>query len=1176
MTDGDTACHTPDPSGWRERIIQAPFYRTIIDRMAAGGRFELVGLPGSLGPVLISSAVRDTSGGLLAIFPEPEEAVAAALDFTSILGPDHVDLLAPWPFSSYEELSPSATLSLERLEALRHLSQLDQNGGIVVTSAPALLLWSAGPRQLQEMDIYLKEGEEHSFDGLVSCLQSMGYERVAMVEGPGEYTVRGGLVDISPPGGERGLRIEFWGETIESLREFDFGDQRTTGGLGRVRVPGVREVPFGEDIIDLARSGARTLADEDAVTYTPLGNLIEGAGYRDGLEWFLPLLARNPSTIAELLPAGVPVAIGEPERVDEVLRRTWSRAEKNHALLEDRGGWLPPERILAPRGILDTIRASQPGMDITVAATPGVDSLRTGARPVPSFAGNFDALRAETGKLLQEGIDVIILVETEEQLRRLEDLLQDDSGQSGHSGTSVRLETGQLERGFIWPEAGLAVWPDHEIFSRPRRIRSPRSTGGPPIRSFRRLNYGDLVVHVDHGVGQYKGLRTMTVDGRRTELLELGYAGGDRLLVPIDQMVRVQRYVGADEDTAPRLNTIGSGAWERTVERTKTDLMEMAKDLAHLYAARETAPGKAYPPDDILMEELEASFPFTETVDQARAAEEVKQDLESDRPMDRLICGDVGYGKTEIAIRAALKVIEGGDQVAILVPTTVLAQQHLETFRSRLGSFPVRIEMLSRFRTRNQQKRILDGLKKGEVDLVIGTHRLLSGDVEFSSLGLIVLDEEHRFGVKAKERLRSIRADVGVLTLTATPIPRTLHMSLNGIRDISIITTPPEDRLPIHSEVVKFDERLVQEVIERELGRGGQVFFVHNRVQSIDSAVSLIGRLVPGARIGMAHGQMNERKLEQVMLEFSAGALDILVSTMIIESGLDLPNVNTLLVNRADRFGLAQLYQLRGRVGRSSEKAYAYFLVPPGRSLTRDSRRRLQAVQDYSELGAGFQLALRDLEIRGAGNLLGAQQHGHIAAVGFDLFTEMLEEAIAEIRGAREQVWQPPRLELPVEAFLPEAYVPLPGLRLEFYRRASEARTLEEIARLQVEIRDRFGPLPGEVESLLDISMIRVVGAELGLDLLVIKGDMLTGRFRPEWEPGRAEWEDILERLGPDSRFSGKKPLRFERQLTGTSPAERTRDVRNILLTEDEAEYVTRLVIMDTSKKRGKHDDRIR
>ncbi len=1174
MTDEDIAGHSPAPSGWRESIARTRIFQDVIERFTSPERFELIGLPGSLGPVLISTAEHDTSTGLLAIYPEPEEAVAASLDFSSTVGPDRIDLLAPWPFSPYEELSPSATLAFERLEALRHLSRLDRTGGIVVTSAPALMLWSAGAHQLHEMDIRLREGEDHSFDGLVSRLRMMGYERVAMVEGPGEFTVRGGLVDISPPGRGRGLRVEFWGETIDSLREFDYRDQRATGGLSQARVPGIREVPFNEDLPEQARSAVRSLPDPGVVDLTPIGNLIEGAGTIDGLEWFMPLLPVNPSTVAGLLPDGVPVAIHEPERVIGIMQRIRSRAEEDYARLEERGGWLPPQEILAPENILDTLRSSHPGVDIDLAATPGSESFRAGARPVPTFTGDFDLLRDEIRKLEQDGIEVTILVETEDQLARLEDLLRHDGTDRRQTPLPVNLEIGQLEKGFIWPEARIAVWPDHEIFSRPRRIRSARITGGRAIRSFRSLQHHDLVVHVEHGLGRYEGLRTMDVDGRTSELLELGYAGGDRLLVPIDQMARVQRYVGADDDEAPKLNTIGSGAWERTVERTRTDLLAMAKELVELYAARDTTPGRTYPHDDIFMEELEASFPFTETVDQARAMQEVKEDLESGRPMDRLICGDVGYGKTEVAIRAALKVIEGGDQVAVLVPTTVLAQQHLETFRRRLGAFPIRMEMMSRFRTRLQQQRIIEGLERGEVDLVIGTHRLLSGDVRFAKLGLIVLDEEHRFGVKAKERLRSLRADLNILSLTATPIPRTLHMSLSGIRDISIITTPPEDRLPIHSEVVKFDEKLVQEAIERELGRGGQVFFVHNRVKSIESALSLIERLVPGARAGVAHGQMNERRLEQVMLEFSAGALDILVSTMIIESGLDLPNVNTLLINRADRFGLAQLYQLRGRVGRSSERAYAYFLVPPGRSLTRDARRRLQAVQDYSELGAGFQLALRDMEIRGAGNLLGPQQHGHITAVGFDLFTEMLEEAIAELSGSGEQFRQPPRLELQIEAYLPEAYVPLPGLRLGFYRRASEARSLEDIARLRSEIRDRFGPLPEEVESLLDVSMIRIAGTELEVDLLVVKGDRLTGRFRPDWEPDRERWERVLERLGQDTRFSGKTPLRFERQLTGDSPAERVRELRNILLTEDEAEYVTRFTTTETLNKNSWHAER--
>jgi transcription-repair coupling factor (superfamily II helicase) len=591
----------------------------------------------------------------------------------------------------------------------------------------------------------------------------------------------------------------------------------------------------------------------------------------------------------------------------------------------------------------------------------------------------------------------------------------------------------------------------------------------------------------------------------------------------------------------------------------------MARDLARIYAARQTLVGTAHPPDDILMEELEASFPYAETPDQARAVAEVKQDLESASPMDRLVCGDVGYGKTEVAIRAALKVIEGGRQVAVLVPTTLLAQQHMETFRERLQRHPVRIEMLSRFRTPAQQRRTLEGLASGNADLVIGTHRLLSKDVGFKDLGLLVVDEEHRFGVKAKERLRSLRARVDVLSLTATPIPRTLHMSLLSIRDMSIITTPPQDRLPVHTEVAQFDEALISGAIRTEMARGGQVFFVHNRVQSIEAAARLVDRLVPDARIGIAHGQMKERELEQIMLRFVSGGLDVLVSTMIIESGLDLPNANTLLVNRADHLGLAQLYQIRGRVGRSSQKAYAYFLVPPGKRLSGDARRRLQAVQEYSELGAGFHLALRDMEIRGAGNLLGAQQHGRIAEVGLDLYKQMLEDAVAEISGAAQTVFAPPRLELPGEAYLPESYIPIAGLRVDFYRRAVESRALSEIGALYSELRDRFGPLPQEATSLIDASAMRIVGAELGLESVVVKANVLSGRLYPDQALSRQEWESLMERLGDGARFGGEAPLRFEVPLAGESPPEQVRAARNRLLSKAQAEYLGSLISAQTS-----------
>lgn len=1147
---------------WLDVIARSSFYRTLSDRITQKKRIELPALPGSLGVVLLAALLQERAAGLLAVLPDPEEAAKTALDFGSLLGQEKVSLLSPWNIEPYEELSPTPTLAFERHDALLRIGRLSETADVVVTAAAALTHWSPDCEELRARELHIVEGEERYYEALIRDLLKIGYKRVEMVGETGEIAVRGGLVDVAPPGIEHGIRIEFWGDVIESLREFNLRNQRTVGVVGRVKIPPVREVPADRDAWNLALERTASELDEDSIQDTPLGYALERSQIADGLEWFLPLFAKHPSSVADLISDESLVVVWDPDRVHETLKGIHSRAADRYKHMSEKRGWLHPERIMVGMDILDRLRKSHAGADLPVVASHEEDVLRTDARPAPMFSREFKELKKELNNLHRDGITTVVLVEEEGQRRRLEDLLVDES----HTGP--KLSMGQLERGFVWPDAGLAVLPDHEIFRRPRRSRpsrAPRDRTGEPFRS---LNKGDLVVHIDHGLGRYEGLRTLEVDGQQNELLELTYAGGDKLLVPIDQMSRVRRYAGTDSEKAPSLNTIGGSAWERTVERAKEDLLEMARDLAKIYAARREIAGNTYPPDDILMEELEASFQYAETPDQIQAVEEVKKDLESSQSMDRLICGDVGYGKTEVAIRAALKVIEGGDQVAVLVPTTVLAQQHMETFRERLDSFPIRIDMLSRFRTPAQQRRTLEDLVTGRVDLVIGTHRLLSKDVQIPKLGLVVVDEEHRFGVKAKEALKSIRAQVEVLSLTATPIPRTLHMSLSGIRDISIITTPPEDRLPIHTEVVRFDEELIQDAIRCEMERGGQTFFVHNRVQSIDSAVSLIERLVPEARTGMAHGQMNERKLEQVMLEFASGEIDVLVSSMIVESGLDLPNANTLLVNRADRFGLAQLYQLRGRVGRSSEKAYAYFLVPPGRRLTRDARRRLQAVQEYSELGVGFQLAMRDLEIRGAGNLLGAQQHGHITAVGFDLYTEMLEEAVAELRGTQKAMWSPPRLELPGEVYLPESYINLPGLRLEFYRNAVDARTLEDIGKLYSELRDRFGPLPPEAMALIDVAVIRVIGAELGLYSLVVQNNRLKGKFNREWVPDRPAWEKLLERLGPDVRFIGKTPPGFETELAGTTSSEKLEETRNLLLTEDEAEYVTELIAVTTPEKR--------
>ncbi len=1145
----------PPPRGeaWRARITATETFGRLTAELAAGRRPQLAGLPGSLGAVLVAALLgEDPRHPILAVVPDGDEAAELQQDLAWLLGPERALLLPAWSITPYEEASPGPLLAARRYEALCAIATQGGDGRIVVCPAAALPLPSAGARELTGHALVITEGEERGLEELALRLAAQGYERVDLVGGSGEFAVRGGLVDLAPPDRETGLRVEFWGDRVESLREFRLRDQRSVGGVGRATVPPMCEIPFDEAARERAIRRWHDLTGGDPIEGTPLAEALARGGYQDGLEWYLPLFVERTTDLGGLLADDTRVVVWEPLRVEEVVAAMLRKAADRYSGLRDAPGWLPPDRLLAGTDLLTRLRR-RPGADLVTVASAGGPVLRTDARPAPAVAGDLERLRTELKSLRAEGITPCLLVEDEGQQSRLDDLLALDED------TRPDFVLGQLAAGFVWPQAALALWPDHEIFHRPRRRRGRVPVRGEMLRSWRALDRGDLVVHIDHGIGRFLGLRTLEVDGERSELLELEYAGRDRLLVPIDQMGRVQRYVGGEEEQPPALNTLGGVAWERAKERARTDLLEMARDLARVYAARQTLEGTAHPPDDLLMEELEASFPWMETPDQARAVTEVKRDLEQPRPMDRLICGDVGYGKTEVAIRAALKVIEGGQQVAVLVPTTLLAQQHQETFRQRLGRFPVRVEMLSRFRTPAQQRRTLEGLASGQVDLVIGTHRLLSPDVVFARLGLIVVDEEHRFGVRAKEALRALRAQVDLLSLTATPIPRTLHMALLGIRDMSIITTPPQDRQPVHTEVVTWEEELVRSSLQAELNRGGQVFFVHNRVQSIEAAARLVRRLVPTARVGIAHGQMRERELEAVMLRFASGAVDVLVATMIVESGLDLPNANTLIVNRADRLGLAQLYQLRGRVGRSDIKAYAWFLVPPGRRLPRDAWRRLQAVQDHADLGAGFHLAMRDLEIRGAGNLLGAQQHGHIATVGYDLYTQLLEEAVAEIQGLPEAVWSPPRLELPGAAYLPASYVPTAALRMDFYRRAAEARSVEEVAALVGELRDRFGPPPPEAAALVEASFIRVAGAELGLESVVVKEGELSGRFPPDRVLERSGWEALLARLGTDVRFAGEAPLRFRVRLAVREPLERLRAARNRLLTSEEAGYLASL-----------------
>ena len=665
------------------------------------------------------------------------------------------------------------------------------------------------------------------------------------------------------------------------------------------------------------------------------------------------------------------------------------------------------------------------------------------------------------------------------------------------SDEPLGVVVGECSAGFQLPALGVSVLSEQEIFgAQRRRLRRPVFQRGAAIASFTDLEPNDLVVHEDHGIGRYHGLRTLHTDGRDADFLLLEYGEGGRLYLPVERLDLITKYMGAP-DGAARLDRLGGGAWQRVKESVRAALREMAEDLLKLYAARSVAERPAFAGDTPWQGEFDAAFRFEETPDQMRAIEEIKADMSNPRPMDRLVAGDVGYGKTEVALRAAFKAVADGRQVAVLVPTTVLAQQHWNTFTDRFGPFPAKVELLSRFRSPKEQRAVVQGLAKGTVDVVIGTHRLLSKDVEFKNLGLLVVDEEHRFGVAHKERLKRLRTSVDVLTLTATPIPRTLHMSLSGVRDLSVIETPPLDRLPVETIVTGFSRGVIKEAIDRELARGGQVFFVHNRVQSLPSMTAFVQGLCPEARVAMGHGQMSERELEAVMVKFVDGQIDVLVSTAIVESGLDIPASNTIIINRADRFGLAQLYQLRGRVGRERQQAYAYLLVPGEAQLDETAQRRLRVIEEMTELGAGFRLAMRDLEIRGTGNLLGAAQHGHIAAVGFDLYTKLLAEAVRELRGQPSSERVEPVITVDVEALLPEAYVPEVNQRLALYKRLAEVETEDEIAKIRAEFADRFGPLPDAVSALIDIVGLKVAAARIGVERIEARNGRAVLTFAP-------------------------------------------------------------------------------
>ncbi len=1071
--------------------------------------------------------------------------------------PDAVAVLEPRSALAYERSELVADETAARVAALA--SWKTGRARILVASVQALLQRTLDPADLPAEPRVLRAGARIGLDALLRELLVLGYQPTLEVAGRGEFARRGGIVDLFPPGETLPVRLDFFGDEIDSLRRFDPTDQRSVGPAGEAVLLPASEflVPAGgaEALRRSLGRGAGRLPERLAADLARFvgsddpapaaGSAVaRSAGTRaldagDAAEVWAGVVC--PATGLDHVGAGTLLVLDEPGDIAESSAFLWRQADERRADLVAAGDlpkdwpvtYLPPRewkgRLLGAR-TLELTWESEPGEAIAGGGLssgdlfgwrePGVPGLRSG-RLVEAVEG-----------WAADGLRIVL---ASDQAARLSELL----GEAGRPVAAIhRVEAvpppgavalieRSLNGGFVGGPDGLAFVTDRELFGSVRVRRPKAMRRVVPRDILERLTPGDLVVHIDHGIARYEQMLRRGGAGEERDYLELRFADGDRIYVPVEQIQRVSRYSGGER---PQLSRLGGTDWLRTKQRVKRAVDDLAEELLALYAARTSARGHAYAPDTPWQAEMEASFPYEETVDQLRAVAETKLDMEAGRPMDRLVVGDVGYGKTEVAIRAAFKAVQDGKQVAVLVPTTVLAAQHFQTFGQRFAAFPMTVRLLSRFVSDREQATTVEGLTGGSVDLVIGTHRLLSKDVRFRDLGLVVVDEEQRFGVAAKERLKRLRNEVDVLTLSATPIPRTLNLALAGIRDLSVIETPPEDRLPIQTRVAEASAGLVRDAILRELDRGGQVFYVHNRVETIEAQAEQLRTMLPGARMVVGHGQMAEGALEKVMIAFSEGAADVLVCTTIIESGLDIPNANTIVIDRADTLGLAQLYQLRGRVGRSSRRAYAYLLYRRRERLSDEARKRLQAIFNASELGAGFQIALSDLEIRGAGNILGGEQSGHMAAVGFDLYSRLLADAVEESRARREgraPVLEKPGavLDLPVDAHLPDDYVPDEAQKLELYRRLARARTTDDIAAFRQEVSDRFGPLPEPVARLVEVAELRLAAEAAGVSSISREDGQLVVRFGAGLQPGDRDAPPVTSRwrrAGGGARAAGR------------------------------------------------------
>ncbi len=1072
----------------------------------------------------------------LVVFPRQVQAerFLKALRFFGAPGFLFPEEEAP-PFAVvYQSIEESST----RVAAL--YSFLTQKKGFLVLSVSALLRRTLPPEVLKDSYEYVVVGEEIPRESFISRLISLGYEKTGLVQKPGEIAVRGSVIDIFPPGEEHPIRLDFFGEELESIKVFDPATQRSLGRREEAVLLPVREVLLEYDFSRVEEQIFTRLKKFELSPTNESAYLraLETRHFLEPEEFWLPLVYEKPASIFDYLSGKEGLVLFEPERIleelslfQEKILSSWRLAREGKRVLVE-----PFESFLSEEEARKILKDAPWRLEVSSLPFHGEEAVNFQVR---DHSSHFENLKREPQKAIEKGLSylrealagedkVLVLTPRESTAEKLLSLFKREGlgdeiplrkaplKEFPSEGFAVFL--GDLGRGFWWPEIGLFVIPEHELFGVRRPLTTPKRRAKEAFLRFEDLRPGDYVVHREHGIGRYQGLVSLELGGLPGEFLLIEYRDGDKLYLPVDKLHFIHKYVGL-EGKEPALDRLGGKSFEARKRKVQKAIAEVAQELLALYAARKVSQGFSFEPGPLLRQ-LEATFPYEETPEQALAIEETLSDMQKPTPMDRLVCGDVGYGKTEVALRAAALAVENKKQVAVLVPTTVLAEQHYRTFVERLEPLGIRVGVLSRLKSTREQRAILKKLARGEIDVIIGTHRLLSSDVSFKDLGLLIIDEEHRFGVRHKEKLKQLRKNVDVLALSATPIPRTLQLSLLGIRDLSVITTPPRERLPVKTYLAKFDDRIIKEAIERELSRGGQVFFVHNRIKGIYALADWLRRLIPQARIEVAHGRTPPQQLEDIMVRFVRKEIDVLVSTTIIESGLDIPSANTIIINRADLMGLAEIYQLRGRVGRSNVQAYAYLLVPSLAGLSEEAEKRLKALMQFTELGSGFKLAMSDLQIRGAGNLLGTFQSGHVAALGYDLYLELLKKTIDEMRGRPLEEEIEPEINLKIPAYFPQTYVPDVEQRLNLYRKLALARDEKEIEELEAEIEDRFGPLPKEAANLIGLSFLRGLLQSLRVRKLDRRGQEIILFVDSENFAFEAAFKKIARKRGLRLRFT--------------------------------------------------------